>query len=41
MLADREVVKRITIEAKIEFWRCVIQQATKSGPTPPTLYQRR
>ena len=31
MLADREVVKRITIEEKIEFWRWVMQQAADRG----------
>ncbi len=31
MLADHEVVKRITIEEKIEFWRWVMQQAADRG----------
>ncbi len=31
MLADHEVVKRITIEEKIEFWRWVMQQAAGRG----------
>jgi len=31
MLADHEVVKRITIDEKIEFWRWVMQQAADRG----------
>lgn len=31
MLADHEVVKRITIDQKIEFWRWVMQQAADRG----------
>lgn len=31
MLADYEVVKRITIDEKIEFWRWVMQQAANRG----------
>jgi len=31
MLADYEVVKRITIDEKIEFWRWVMQQAADRG----------
>jgi hypothetical protein len=31
MLADREVVKRVTIDGKIEFWRWVMQQAADRG----------
>jgi len=31
MLADHEVVKRISIEEKIEFWRWVMQQAADRG----------
>ncbi len=33
MLADHEVVKRITIDEKIEFWRWVMQQAADRGIT--------
>ena len=31
MLADHEIVKRITIDEKIEFWRWVMQQAADRG----------
>ncbi len=31
MLADHEVVKRMTIDEKIEFWRWVMQQASDRG----------
>lgn len=31
MLADHEVVKRLTIDKKIEFWRWVMQQAADRG----------
>lgn len=31
MLADHEVVKRITMDGKIEFWRWVMQQAADRG----------
>jgi hypothetical protein len=33
MLADHEVVKRITMDEKIEFWRWVMQQAADRGIT--------
>ena len=33
MLANHEVVKRITMDEKIEFWRWVMQQAADRGIT--------